>query len=82
MQWGAYRWQLTASVIIQGNKVCNSRSGGSLGKRKGGLVECNMARDDDPIARQVKTPVPFVMSGPRKRHWADRRAILCAAVAD
>ena len=42
------------------------------GKRKVCLIENNMTRDDDPIARAIKTPVPFMMRGVSEKHTEGR----------
>jgi hypothetical protein len=67
-QWGANGWQLTASVGIQKIRVRDSPGSGCLGKGKFRLVECDMTRDDNQIASQIKALVPFVMSGVSKKN--------------
>jgi hypothetical protein len=67
-QRGTNGWQLTASVSIQKIKARDSPRSGCLGKGKFRLVECDMMRDDNPIASQIKASVPFVMSGVSKKN--------------
>jgi hypothetical protein len=61
-QWGANGWQLTAGLSIQEIEVRDSRRGGFLIKGKGGLVEYDITRDDDPIAGEIKTLISFVVT--------------------